>query len=936
MTGLTYLNVKTNNLSGTIPPLGALTKLVNLGLGNNELSGTVPSWLGSLAELTVLSLGDNKLSGTIHSLQYPDKLATLILENNMLSGPLPDDSVLPDTIRVLKLAGNVFTGAIPDLATDTLEELWFRDNNLVGAVPAFNALTNLKVIEFHGNDLSGTLPDLSGRANLYNLVLSENMISGIIDEARLPEEKLLYLYLYGNDLSGTLPDLSTFTKLQYLILSDNRLSGTIDSAKLPTQALQLLYLYGNDLSGILPDLSNHTKLYYLLFNDNRLSGIIDDTRLPNTTYYLYLNNNNLSGEIPDFATQSILFRLYLSDNQLSGTIPTELGSRTYLSQLYLNDNDLSGTIPTELGSLASLTHLVLRRNSLGGEIPTELGNLTSLTQLYLNDNKLSGEIPTELGSLTSLMHLVLDRNSLSGEIPSQINSLTKLNYLYLHDNELTGSGSDLSPDFSSLTQLKELSLWGNAEPTGTVDLHSSVATSVIDRAALRVFHNDTGGQDWSNRTGWLESDLPLEQWHGVTTDAESGRVTALDLSGNGLKNPVRSSLEALDSLTALNLSDNANLTGTLPVRLKDVSGLSSLNIECTGVQTPSDTEWPPNGAPSSFLLKGCPGKPGLSTVEPGIRSLTVSWTAALQATGYKVQWKSGAQDWDGTARQNTVSDGSATTSEITGLAGGVEYTVRVISTKDGNDGASSEEVKGTPKSPPSAPPPPPPPPAPAPPTPVSPDDSVLITETDDGFAFTPVGAGGNVVYGTETIGFTVTGNDGLSPNPTIVLSRDVLGAVGDAGGSVTFEVSADLSGNPPSGFRLGGLVADIGLGVKLEAEETVGVCLPADAGAGGPVVHRYDGESGTWEPIPEQETSGLNGVRSVCGKTDAVTRFGLFVVEEEPVPPPAVEEGGGGCAVAGAGSGSAIPPADLLSAGLLLLAAVSFRRRALRKQRKGS
>ena len=150
-------------------------------------------------------------------------------------------------------------------------------------------------------------------------------------------------------------------------------------------------------------------------------------------------------------------------------------------------------------------------------------------------------------------------------------------------------------------------------------------------------------------------------------------------------------------------------------------------------------------------------------------------------------------------------------------------------------------------------------------------------------------------------------------------------------GRVTFDVSSDLSEDPPSGFRLGGLVVDIGLGAELESGESVVVCLPADVGAEGPVVHRYDEESGTWEPLAEQETSGLNGVRSVCGKTDAVARFGLFVAEEYPGPPPAAQESGGGCAVAGAGSGSAAPPADLLLAALLL-AAVSFRKCAPRRR----
>ena len=758
---------------------------------------------------------------------------------------------------------------------------------------------------------------------------------------------LKYLYLHSNDLSGTIPDFASLNKLEWLDLSGNRLSGEVDPDKFHT-SLKVLRLQSSNLSGGIPDFTSLDKLWWLDLGDNSFSGEIPVANFPATMGFLQLHSNNLSGEIPGLTSMALWWGLHLNGNRLSGEI-TPADFPTSLQYLYLHSNDLSGGIP-DLSSLnlkwlnlgdnslggeitptyfpASLKRLYLHSAGLSGEIPA-LSTLTELTQVRLDQNSLSGEIP-DLSALTKLEWLYLDRNSLSGTITPAYFPASLIN-LYLHNNELTGSGSSLNPDFTSLTEIKELALWANTIPGGGAI--PGVEMSAVDRAALRVLYNDTGGRDWKKSVGWLTS-ADLGTWHGVTTDAQSGRVTALDLSGNGLKNPVSNSLEALNKLTALNLSDNAKLAGKLPERLEDISGLSSLNIECTGVQTPSTTEWPPNDAPRSFLLEGCPGKPVSGRVVPGILSLTVSWTAALQADGYKVQWKSGDQDWDETDRQNTVSGGSTTTSEITGLASGVEYTVRIIATKGNKDGTPGEEVKGTPNSPPSAPPPPPPPPpAPAPPTPVSPDGSTLITEAeDDEFAFTPVGGESSVVYGAETIEFTVTGNDG--PSPTIILPRAVLDAVADAGGSVTFDVSADLSGDPPSGFRLAGLVVDIDLGIELEAGESVVVCLPADVGVEDPVLHHYDEESGTWEPLAEQETVVLNGVRSVCGKTDAFSRFGLFVAEEDPVPPPAVGESGGGCAVAGAGSRSVIPTADLLSAGLLLLAAVSFRRRALRRQRK--
>ena len=44
-----------------------------------------------------------------------------------------------------------------------------------------------------------------------------------------------------------------------------------------------------------------------------------------------------------------------------------------------------------------------------------------------------------------------------------------------------------------------------------------------DRAALEAFYDATGGASWTNNTNWKTA-APLDEWHGVTTDA-AGRVT---------------------------------------------------------------------------------------------------------------------------------------------------------------------------------------------------------------------------------------------------------------------------------------------------------------------------------------------------------------------------------------------------------------------------
>ena len=207
--------------------------------------------------------------------------------------------------------------------------------------------------------------------------------------------------------------------------------------------------------------------------------------------------------------------------------------------------------------------------------------------LDLGGNNVVGDVSSlaYLQDLEEMTDLRLDGNSLSGTLPD-LGYLTKLQRLYLHDNRLTGPGTTglLNPDLNSLVELSELSLWGNDDPVGEINLADGVTSSVVDRAALRVLHDANGGPGWNDRSGWLSS-LPLGQWHGVTVNSE-GRVTQLNLSGNGLKNALGSSLEALTALTSINLSNNRTLSGALPERLRHIRGIVTLDIRCTGVETP--------------------------------------------------------------------------------------------------------------------------------------------------------------------------------------------------------------------------------------------------------------------------------------------------------------------------------------------------------------
>ena len=84
------------------------------------------------------------------------------------------------------------------------------------------------------------------------------------------------------------------------------------------------------------------------------------------------------------------------------------------------------------------------------------------------------------------------------------------------------------------------------------------------------------------------------------------------------------------------------------------------------------------------------------TVTAGVEALVVSWDAVNDATGYKVQWKSGTEAFD-EEREHVVLNGTTTSYTIASLTAGTLYSVRVIATgAPAHEGPPSVVVTGTP------------------------------------------------------------------------------------------------------------------------------------------------------------------------------------------------------------------------------------------------
>ena len=117
---------------------------------------------------------------------------------------------------------------------------------------------------------------------------------------------------------------------------------------------------------------------------------------------------------------------------------------------------------------------------------------------------------------------------------------------------------------------------------GVVVITASSA-SVLGQVVLTVAHEDWGelvtlfegadGPNWIEADGWL-SELPIGQWHGVTTN-ESGHVTELRLSASNLAGRIPPELGNLSHLETLSLERNS-LTGPIPPELGRLQNLRTL------------------------------------------------------------------------------------------------------------------------------------------------------------------------------------------------------------------------------------------------------------------------------------------------------------------------------------------------------------------------
>ena len=108
-----------------------------------------------------------------------------------------------------------------------------------------------------------------------------------------------------------------------------------------------------------------------------------------------------------------------------------------------------------------------------------------------------------------------------------------------------------------------------------------------DRSVLEMLYDELGGGGWSDNTNW-KTDKPLDEWYGVSTNAD-GRVVTLSLWNNSLAGAIPPELQRLSDLEVLGLSGNS-LTGEIPPELGDLWSLEWLELSSNSLtgEVPSE------------------------------------------------------------------------------------------------------------------------------------------------------------------------------------------------------------------------------------------------------------------------------------------------------------------------------------------------------------
>jgi Leucine-rich repeat (LRR) protein len=328
-----------------------LTLLERLDLSGNALTGDLQV-LSNLQMLSYLDLSFNgDLSGTVAPLAALTRLQFLSLAGCSMRGTPFSFCALPLCCR-----HGQFMHAFPS------RSLTFSVCP-TGTLDTLAPLTALTTLRLFNNNFDGTATGLSGMTVLTTLRVAGNPnLGGSLQPfARL--HALTWLSIANCAFSGKLSPLANLTNLLYLIAGNNRLQDSLVAlatlSSLRSLDLSNNYMYGT-LAPLAPTCSTLSGV--VMLDNNRLSGDLSPLAACVNVATLSVQRNALVGNISHMARYRSVTSLALGYNQFEGPVDT-LRFLTSLKSLVLSANRFTGSIDAvavclRLGHLFESVYLV--------------------------------------------------------------------------------------------------------------------------------------------------------------------------------------------------------------------------------------------------------------------------------------------------------------------------------------------------------------------------------------------------------------------------------------------------------------------------------------------------------------------------------------------------------------------------------------------------
>uniref|UniRef100_A0A0D9V2M5 non-specific serine/threonine protein kinase n=1 Tax=Leersia perrieri TaxID=77586 RepID=A0A0D9V2M5_9ORYZ len=268
-----------------------------------------------------------------------------------------------------------------------------------------------------------------------------------------------------------------------------------------------------------------------------------------------------------------------------------------------------GEMSSSIVALQHLRYLDLSNNEFYTAIPKFVGALKNLKYLNLSNSYFEGEIPSRVGNLTKLQSFDVGYNYLYPSDLSWLPRLSMLKYLDMTNVDLS-SDKDWVHRVNMLPALQvlRLSSCGLNSTLSTLSRSNFTHLEILD-LSFNPFNSSMSHNWFWQITNLKELYLSFSEWYGPIPDelGNMSNLQVIDLSENIQFGNIPTTLENLCDLQALYLSyttfnediaelmerilpmcswnklhtlelSYANLTGSLPIWIGNLTGLSYLDV----------------------------------------------------------------------------------------------------------------------------------------------------------------------------------------------------------------------------------------------------------------------------------------------------------------------------------------------------------------------